>query len=84
MAKRENDRNYEITNRTREVLNEIKGFEVASGEPRMGRLIVRFTDRSGKTDDFLMELSPLYSEPSGEMDFDKVVSQNGFMLHSKF
>lgn len=80
---KEDDRNYEITVRTREVLNEIKGFEVASGAPRTGRLIVRFTDRSGKTDDFLMELSPLYSEPSSGMDFDKVVAQNGFMLRSR-
>lgn len=80
--KNESDKNYEITVRVREVLNEIKGFEVASGAPRTGRLIVRFTDRSGKTDDFLMELSPLYKTPT-DKDFQKVVNEHDYLIRSR-
>lgn len=79
---KENDKNYEITIKVREVLNEIKGFEVASGAPRTGRLIVRFTDRSGNVGDFLMELSPLYKTPT-DKDFLQVVNEHDYLINPR-
>lgn len=79
---KENDKNYEITIRAREVLNEIKGFEVASGAPRTGRLIVRFTDRNGNVGDFLMEISPLYKTPT-DKDFQQVVREHDYLINPR-
>ena len=76
MAK-ENDRNCDITVKLASVLNELKNFEVAYGSPRTGRLILRFTNRDGIVDDFLLE------EPSGKKDFKDIVSRHEHLIHSQ-
>ena len=82
MAK-ENDRNCDITVKLASVLNELKNFEVAYGSPRTGRLILRFTNRDGIVDDFLLEVSPIYTEPSGKKDFKDIVSKHEHLIHSQ-
>lgn len=51
------DRNYNITNKICSILNEVKGFEVASGNPRAGKMIVRY---EGKT--FYLSLEPVFND----------------------
>jgi len=51
------DRKYDITNKVYEVLDDIKGFEIARGEPRTGNMIIRY-----KGNLYLLELSPLLKE----------------------
>lgn len=36
------DRNYDITNKLYEILNNVKNFEVAMSNPRGGKIIVEF------------------------------------------
>lgn len=36
------DRNYEITNKLNDVLNNVKGFDVAMSNPRQGKMLVRY------------------------------------------
>ncbi len=36
------NRNYNITHKVFDVLNNIKGFDVAMGNPQNGKLIVRY------------------------------------------
>lgn len=34
------DRNYDVTNKMTEVLNNVKGFDVAMSNPRQGKMLV--------------------------------------------
>jgi len=36
------DRNYDITNKLTEVLNDVKGFDAAMSNPRQGKMLVRY------------------------------------------
>ena len=52
------DRNYDITNRINEILNQIKGFDnVALSNPRVGKIILR--DRG---EDFILSINPAYED----------------------
>lgn len=50
------DRNYDITNRINEILNQIKGFDnVALSNPRVGKIILRY-----RGEDFILSINPAY------------------------
>lgn len=52
------DRNYNITNRINEILNQIKGFDnVALSNPRIGKLIIRY-----RGEDFILSINPAYGD----------------------
>lgn len=51
------DRNYNVTNKVFEVLNNIKGFDVASGNPRKGTIIARYNGVS-----FYINITPIFND----------------------
>lgn len=51
------DRNYSVTNKVFEVLNNVKGFDVAMSNPRKGTIIVRHNDIS-----FYMNIEPIFND----------------------
>ncbi len=52
------DRNYDITNRINEILNQIKGFDnIALSNPRVGKLIIRY-----RGEDFILSINPAYED----------------------
>lgn len=52
------DRNYDITNRINEILNQIKGFDnVALSNPRVGKIILRY-----RGEDFILSINPAYED----------------------
>ena len=52
------DRNYNITNRIYEILNQIKNFDnVAFSNPRVGKLIIRY-----RGEDFILSIDPVYGD----------------------
>lgn len=51
------DRNYNVTNKVFEVLNNVKGFDVAMSNPRKGRIIVRHEGIS-----FYMNIEPIFND----------------------
>lgn len=75
------DRKYDITNKVYEVLDDIKGFEIARGEPRTGNMIVRYKDTN-----YLLNISPLFKEDYDkdykDADFHEIVDKFSYLLHS--
>lgn len=67
------DRNYDTTIKLFNILNDIKGFDVAYDNPTKGRLIIR---HNGTT--FFMEIDPIYKNNVGDdtEPFDTVVERN--------
>lgn len=51
------DRNYDITNKIFEVLNDIKGFEVSTSNPRNGIIIARYNGTS-----FYVNIEPIFND----------------------
>jgi len=52
------DRNYDITNKINEILNQIKGFDnVALSNPRVGKIILRY-----RGEDFILSINPAYED----------------------
>jgi len=52
------DRNYNITIRINEILNQIKDFDnVAYSNPRVGKLIIRY-----RGEDFILSIDPIYGD----------------------
>lgn len=51
------DRNYYVTNKVFEVLNNVKGFDVATLDPRKGKIIVRY-----KGVNFYMIIEPIFCD----------------------
>ena len=52
------DRNYGITNRINEILNQIKGFDnLALSNPKVGKLIIRY-----RGEDFILSIDPVYGD----------------------
>lgn len=70
------DRNYEVTNKTFEVLNNIKGFDVAISSPRNGKLVIKY-----KNTHFLMEINPIFNvEYEPTQDFHEVIKELSFIF----
>ena len=51
------DRNYNITNKVFEILNNVKGFDVAMSNPRTGKILVRHEGTS-----FCMTIEPIFND----------------------
>lgn len=50
------DRNYEITSKLTEVLNNVKGFDAAMSNPRQGKILVRHNGI-----DFYVTIEPVFN-----------------------
>ena len=49
------NRNYDVTNKIFEVLDNVKGFDVAMSNPRKGRIIARYNGIS-----FCVTIEPIF------------------------
>ncbi len=79
MGMMSDNRNYGISNKIYEILNQIKGFDVAMGNPADGKILVKY-------DNIYFELSikPCYSEEDDKefksRPFAEMVRANQFMF----
>lgn len=51
------DRNYDVTNKMTEILNNVKGFDVAMSNPRQGKMLVRHNGIS-----FYVTIEPIFND----------------------
>lgn len=51
------DRNYDITNKLTEVLNNVKGFDAAMSNPRQGKMLVRHNGIS-----YYVTIEPVFND----------------------
>lgn len=51
------DRNYDITNKLTEVLNNVKGFDAAMSNPRQGKMLVRHNGIS-----YYITIEPVFND----------------------
>lgn len=51
------DRNYEITNKLNEVLNNVKGFGAVMSNPAQGKMLVRYNGIS-----FYITIEPVFND----------------------
>ena len=51
------DRNYDVTNKMTEVLNNVKGFDVAMSNPRQGKMLVRHNGIN-----FYVTIEPIFND----------------------
>ena len=75
------DRNYNVTNKVFEVLNNVKGFDVAMSNPRKGKLIVRHKGVS-----FYMNIEPIFNDndegrEADSKSFEEVVKTHEWVFH---
>ena len=74
------DRNYEVTCKVAEILNNIKGFDVALGAPRNGNIIIKYNNTN-----YLLNISPLYTEDGDEkrqnVAFEDICRENKYLLN---
>ena len=74
------DRNYNVTNKVFEVLNNVKGFDVAMANPRKGTIIVKHEGVS-----FYMNIEPIFNDndEGKEMDskpFEEIVKNHSWVF----
>ncbi len=70
------DRNYDITNKLTEVLNNVKGFDVAMSNPKSGKLLVRHNGTS-----FYVTIEPVFNDnaegkEADSRPFDEIVKNH--------
>lgn len=51
------NRNHDVTNKMFEVLNNVKGFDVASRNPKTGKLLIRHNNIN-----FYVTIEPVYND----------------------
>lgn len=77
IPKQNKEKNFNITNRIFEVLNQIKEFEVAMSNPKHGIIICRYENI-----DFEINISTLYTSEfatlKGKQDFSEIVKANNY------
>ena len=59
------ERKYNVTNKIFEVLNNVKGFDVAMTNPRKGKIIVRYEGVS-----FYMNIEPIFNDNDAGKEMD--------------
>ena len=74
------DRNYNITNKVFDVLNNVKGFDVAMSNPRNGTIIVRYNGVS-----FYMNIEPIFNDnnegrEANSKSFEEIVKTHSFVF----
>ena len=77
--KNEDNRNYNVTIKVAEVLDLVKGFDVARGTPRSGKIIIRYEDVN-----YILNIVPLYTEDGDNkvrnLPFETIAQQNAHLL----
>ena len=73
------DRNYEITNKLNDVLNNVKGFDAAMSNPRQGKMLVRYNGIS-----FYITIEPVFNDntegkKADIKPFDEVVKTHNWI-----
>lgn len=73
-------RNHDVTNKIFDVLNNVKGFDVAMGNPKNGRIMARY---NGIT--FYVNIEPVFNDtPEGRdadtKSFDEIVKTHQWAL----
>lgn len=74
------NRNIDITNKMNEVLNNLKGFDAATSNPRDGKMLVRYNDTT-----FYVTIEPIFNdnEQGKEADnkpFEEIVKTHSWIL----
>ena len=74
------NRNYEITNKLNDVLNNVKGFDAAMSNPRLGKMLVRYNGIS-----FYITIEPVFNDntegrKADSKPFEEVVKTHDWML----
>ena len=74
------NRNYEITNKLNDVLNNVKGFDAAMSNPKLGKMLVRY---NGIT--FYVTIEPEFNNntegrKADSKPFEEVVKTHDWML----
>lgn len=71
------DRNYEVTNKVFEVLNNIKGFEVAMSNPKKGIILARY-----KGETFTIDIDPLFTNANAgsTKSFEEIAKENSYIF----
>ena len=74
------DRNYDVTNEVFDILNKIKGFDVAMSNPRKGTIILRHNGIS-----FYMNIDPIFNDndEGRELDskpFEEIVRNHSWIF----
>jgi len=74
------DRNYNVTNKVFEVLNNVKGFDVAMSNPRNGRIIVRHDSIS-----FYINIKPVFNDneegrKADSKSFEEIVKNHSWIF----
>ena len=59
------ERKYNVTNKIFEVLNNVKGFDVAMTNPRKGKIIVRYEGVS-----FYLNIEPIFNDNDEGREMD--------------
>lgn len=73
------DRNYDITIKITEVLNNVKGFDAAMSNPRSGKLLVRHNGTS-----FYVTIEPVFNDnaegkETDSKPFDEIVKNHSWI-----
>lgn len=71
------DRNYDITNKLTEVLNNVKGFDAAMSNPRKGRMLVRYNGIS-----FYVSIEPVFNDNAVGKEADNEPFEEVVKMHS--
>lgn len=74
------DRNYKVTNKVFDVLNNVKGFDVAMSNPRKGTILVKYEGVS-----FYMNIEPIFNDnaegrEADSQPFEEVVKSHKWMF----
>ncbi len=74
------NRNYNVTNKVFDVLNNVKGFDVAMSNPREGKIIVRHEGIS-----FYMTIEPIFNDTdegreADNKPFEEIVENHGWVF----
>lgn len=73
-------RNHDITNKLAQILNSVKGFDIAMSNPKRGRIIARYGGVN-----FLITINPIFQDneegrKANSEPFDKVVSDHRYVF----
>lgn len=71
------NRNYDVTHKIFDTLNNTKGFDVAMANPRKGKLIVRYGDTS-----FYIDVTPIFNDNDEGRNADNVSFDELVKTHS--
>lgn len=71
------DRNYEITNKLNDVLNNVKGFDAAMSNPRQGKMLVRYNGIS-----FYITIEPVFNDNTEGKKADSKLFEEVIKTHN--